>query len=373
MVTGRSNTKGLWLFSRNADLGILFLPVWLMWIVLVVFSDQLQTMELPIWAWAIFILGIDVSHVWSSLFRSYGDKSEFKAHPKLFILAPILVFVLSILLLNFSILWFWRIMAYLAIFHFIKQQYGFTALYQFKTGKRATRWLSDKFVIYLATLYPVVFWHFRSDADFNWFVHNDFLPVNAYFNIDTWPLLVLGLNLIYWGILAIWAFQEWKAFRKGEGSLGKTLWVLTTAVNWWLGIVYYNSDVIFSVSNVVAHGIPYLALIYFYRVRKTSLREKQKMSFIRRFRWALLLLFTVGIIAMVEEYFWDMLIYREHGSFFEVIYPYQLEQLSTTWPIILVMALLAMPQQVHYVIDGFIWKFNKKNPFVKSMFVEDES
>lgn len=373
MEIGRLNIKGNWLFSRNADLSLLFLPVWILWIVMISFSETLQGLELPIWAWVIFILGIDVSHVWSSLFRSYADKSEFRAHSKLLILAPIVVFTLSVLLLNISVLWFWRIMAYLAIFHFIKQQYGFTALYQYKTGGKPKQWISDKAIVYIATIYPVLYWHFNSEATFNWFVTDDFLPVRQFFQVGTAPILMVFLNVLYWGTIAFWVYQEVRWLRKGAGSLGKIFWVVTTAVNWWFGIVYYNSDVIFSVSNVVAHGIPYLALIYFYRVRKTHVLEKKEMSFARRFRWLGILLVTVGIAAFVEEYFWDMLIYREHGSFFEVIYPYEISQVTGSWGLIIAMALLALPQQVHYVMDGFIWKFNKKNQFVKQMFANNES
>jgi hypothetical protein len=36
--------------------------------------------------------------------------------------------------------------------------------------------------------------------------------------------------------------------------------------------------------------------------------------------------------------------------------------------VIFAIAILAMPQQVHYIVDGFIWKMNDKNPYLKPIF-----
>ena len=157
-------------------------------------------------------------------------------------------------------------------------------------------------------------------------------------------------------------------------SLGKILWVLTTALNWWFGIVYFNSDVIFSVSNVVAHGIPYIALIYYYNLKKEEIITKQSSSLKRKIKWVIALLVTILIAALIEEYFWDMFIYREHIAFFENIHPYRWDQLANEWGIIVGVAILALPQQVHYIVDGFIWRMNGKNQYLKPIFKsKDES
>ncbi len=364
-----------WLFSRGMDILILFMPVWLLWVFFFVFADQLEGLNFPLWMWVVFILGIDVSHVWSSLFRSYGDREEFRAQRKMLIFAPILAFAISLALLSYSHLLFWRIMAYLAVFHFIKQQYGFVALYKYRCGERRSQRIKDKWVIYLATIYPVIYWHFHAGARFNWFVENDFLPLHSLLGSATWiPLVFQVLNVVYWLFIAAWLFLELKA-RAGGAVVptGKILWVLTTAFNWWFGIVYFNSDIVFSVSNVVAHGIPYLALIYYYRVRKQGISRQELPSLFFRLRWIFILLGTVLFAALVEEYFWDMLIYRERGSFFETVFPYHWQQLKDNVAVIIAIALLALPQQVHYVMDGFIWKMNGRNPYVKSVFGKHES
>jgi hypothetical protein len=376
-VTGRTTSEtSNWLMSRSTDLLLLFLPVWAVWAVFFSNPTYFQTIELPLWAWVVFILGVDVSHVWSSLFRTYLDKEEFAAHKTRLILVPIIVLAASISLLYISIPWFWRIMAYVAVFHFIKQQYGFAALYKYRAGERRKQFISDKLVVYVAALYPVVFWHFNSQSSVNWFVQNDFFNLHSLV-LDQIALqqIFYVLNWCYWIFIANWLIGEIRAHLRGEKVvLGKVLWILTTALNWWFGIVYFNSDVIFSVSNVVAHGVPYLALIYYYRIRKEEVKSKARSPLHRRLKWSAILLTTVGLIALVEEYFWDMLVYREHGAFFEVIYPYEFNQLTSNGTLIVAIAILALPQQVHYIIDGFIWKMNARNKYLKPVFKpSDES
>lgn len=365
-----------WLISAPADLLILFAPVWVLWLVFFSDAPYFQSLELPVWAWVVFILGIDVSHVWSSLFRTYLEKDEYQNHRKLLLLTPIIAFALSLFLMSFSMVWFWRIMAYIAVFHFIKQQYGFVALYKLKAGEKRKQIISDKWIIYIATVYPVLFWHFNSDAQFNWFVSNDFLPAHLLFKDSALIASIFQIgNVIYWGIIGAWLFFELRSLSKKEiVSIGKLVWVLTTALNWWFGIVYFNSDVIFSISNVVAHGIPYIALIYFYKVRKEAVIANQSPLLSKKAKWMLTLLFTIILAALIEEYFWDMFVYREHSLFFEEIYPYHWNQLKEKWWIIVAIAILALPQQVHYVIDGFIWKMNSKNKYLKPIFKpKDES
>ena len=333
-----------WIISKWTDLFLFFIPVWLVWIVF--FSDvtYFENASLPLWCWVVFILGIDVSHVWSSLFRTYLDKDEFQAQKRVLIWAPIIVFGLSIGALFISVGVFWRIMAYLAIFHFIKQQYGFVALYKARVKDRFNWFISDKLIIYIATIYPIVYWHFNSDSKFNWFVQNDFfqLPEGAMSDAILHPVFNV-LNYLYWGIILLWGIIQIRAKIKGENiSNGKILWCLTTAVNWWFGIVYFNSDLVFSISNVVAHGIPYLGLIYYYKVQKDEIVKQKTTPWFMKLKWVGVLISTVLLFALLEEYFWDMLIYREHASFFEVIYPYNWSQLNGSPAILIAMAVLAL-------------------------------
>lgn len=375
MVTGPSSSKTRhWLFSKWIDLGVLYVPLWIIWIIFLTNQAYFTHLEMPNWVWFVFILGIDVSHVWSSLFRSYLDKEEFNAHKTRLIVIPILLLAASISILVFSPHWFWRIMAYLAVFHFIKQQYGFLALYNFRTGKVRKKRISDKLIIYIATLYPVVYWHFYSASTLNWFGEGDFFELAKWIkNPETVQLIFQSLNWVYWGVIFYWVIEEFVHKSKGGVfSWGKILWTLTTAINWWFGIVYFNSDVIFSVSNVVAHGIPYVALVYFYDVNKHALKSELPPKALFLLKRLAIILGVILVAAVVEEYFWDMFVYQERAHIFERIYPYNWEQLSSSWSIAIGVAILALPQQVHYVMDGFIWKMNAKNKYLKPIFSKND-
>ena len=65
---------------------------------------------------------------------------------------------------------FWRCLAYLAAFHFVRQQYGFMMLYGRRERQR--RWI-DQAAIYAATLYPLAWWHLHP-RHFDWFIAGDF-------------------------------------------------------------------------------------------------------------------------------------------------------------------------------------------------------
>ena len=365
-----------WLINRKIDLLGLFIPVWVAWLVLlaVVIPFMDIQADVPVWVWAVLILGIDVSHVWSTLFRTYGDPSEFRQHKVLLTVLPLVLFLAGLALAWWSEQWFWRILAYVAVFHFIKQQYGFTALYRAGEKRRTRKVLmSDKFIIYWATLYPVLYWHLTPDVHFHWFVEGDFLPLSDWLSSEgPWlPEALAFFNVFYWVIIGAWCFQEYRfsQWEPGSVSKGKVLWVLTTAWNWYGGIVVFNSDIIFTVSNVVAHGIPYVVLIWYYRREKVKLEPAQYPSF-KAGRWIVVLITSIVLFAFMEEYLWDMLIWRDHQVFFESLFAFPIERLDTRISHAIGLTLLSLPQTMHYVIDGFIWKVNHRNPHMYPIFIK---
>jgi hypothetical protein len=328
-------------------------------------TDYLQA-DIPLWVWVVFVLCIDVGHVWSTIFRTYLDKEEFGQHRRLLLLAPLLSFVLVAGLAFVSTFWFWRLLAYLALFHFVKQQYGFLALYKMKAKDfGAQKIFKDKWVLYLATLYPVVYWHLGEGLNFSWFAMDDFINIRSFFAIpsDLWAVFFNALNVLYWVIIITWTIEE--VLRSDKINTGKILWMLTTAINWYVGIVYFNSDLVFTVTNVVAHGIPYLTLIIYYQYQKKTLKQNRLIS---GFKIAGVILPVVFFLGWLEEYFWDMLVYGDRSDFFGAIIAYPFELLESPFSQAIAIALLTVPQFTHYIIDGFIWKSNATNPYVKQIF-----
>jgi hypothetical protein len=118
-----------------------------------------------------------------------------------------------------------------------------------------------------------------------------------------------------------------------------------------VGIITFNSGYSFTVTNVVIHGVPYLALIYWYMRSRPNRSDQPPRS---PARTLVILLGTVWILAYAEELIWDRAIWQEQpwlfGNKVEV----------GSWKSFLV-PLLVLPQVTHYVLDGFIWK-RKSNP-----------
>jgi hypothetical protein len=239
---------------------------------------------------------------------------------------------------------FWRALAYLAVFHFVRQQYGWVALYRGRLGEksRLDRWL-DTAAIYLATIYPLLYWHAHLPREFWWFLKNDFASL---------PLLVVKIvQPVYWAVLGFYAIRSlYRWVIKSEVNPGKDIVVVTTALCWYLGIVAFNSDYAFTVTNVVIHGVPYLVLVYWYaRTHADGAKSLRILA-----GGPVPFLMTLWLLAYLEEMLWDRSVWHERSWLFGAAW--NVEALKV-W----LVPLLAVPQLTHYVLDGFIWR-RKNNP-----------
>ena len=94
------------------------------------------------------------------------------------IITPPICFAVAFALSSISFHVFWRCLAYVAVYHFIKQQYGFMRIYKAKAKDFRKKIFKDNFIIYLSMLYPVLYWHLNLDRNFSWFVENDFFQIS---------------------------------------------------------------------------------------------------------------------------------------------------------------------------------------------------
>lgn len=294
----------------------------------------------PDWTWITAVLLIDIAHVWSTSFRVYFDIEELKRRIWLYTLVPIFGYLVGVALYSEGELVFWRVLAIVAVFHFVRQQYGWVALYRRKAGEndRVSFWI-DTVTIYLATVYPLAFWMTSLPRNFNWFVQNDFYALPAFVEDVLFPIYILAL-IAYFG-KSIYLY-----FTKNFLNIGKDIVVATTAICWYVGIVFFNSDYAFTVTNVIIHGVPYFALIYFYAKtrRETAGKFYQKLTS----NW-LVFLATLWALAYIEELFWHRGVWHDRNWLFGE--NWEIGQ----WKMFLV-PLLAVPQLTHYVLDGFIWR-----------------
>ena len=339
-----------WLHSPSFDL-VWFAGPPLLAALAVLAVPALRAPETPLWGWLVFVVFIDVGHVYASLYRTYLDPKEFARRRGLYLGVPAACWAVGALLYGLSALTFWRALAYLAVFHFVRQQYGFMRAYSRLEGRKAL-WEErlEEAAIYATMLYPLVYWHADPSRRFWWFVQGDFVRLNH--AAGPWAGWVYAL------LLTAFAARQAQRARAGLAvSAGKLAVVGATAAAWYVGIVATNSDFAFTLTNVVAHGVPYYALVWLYGRRKWrdgSWRQTWH-------RPAAVVLF-VGLLlafAYAEEGVWDLLVWKEHSAaYFGLAAHWTLPAAAAA----AVIPLLALPQAVHYLLDAWIWRFDGSNP-----------
>lgn len=342
--------RGRWIFSPAIDLAVFGAPAMVaLALVLAAPSLGLTGAETPDWAWIAGVLLVDVAHVWSTGFITYLDRSEVARRPLLYATVPLGGWLIGVVVYALAgPAGFWRALAYLAIFHFVRQQYGWLALYRARAGERTGK-LVDGAMIYAATLYPLVWWHTASPRAFSWFVAGDLAT--------GWPRAIATIaGVLYLVIIAAYVARAIVTARRGAVPWGKHLVVATTAACWYVGIVATDGDFTFTVTNVLIHGVPYVALVILYGRAVAAADPACAASpgprlLARPFVLALSLLW---IVAFVEELIWDRAVWHDHAHLFGG--SLGLDDLH-----VFLVPLLATPQLTHYVLDGFFWR-RAQNP-----------
>lgn len=409
VATEARNTSApqAWLSSPAWDTAFIIGPAFLSSAVALIFKQQMENSpHLPLWAWVSLVLCIDVAHVYATLFRTYFDRQAFERNSTLLTTVPIACWAVGVLLYSINAIFFWRTLAYLAVFHFIRQQYGFVMLYARRepAGYQQFRWL-DHIAIYTAMLFPLLFWHTHLPRNFEWFVEGDF--------IASMPAGIADVGFaIYLTVGVAYLAKECVIGRStGYFNIPKNLIITGTALSWWVGIVAINSDMAFTLTNVVTHGIPYVALVWLYHrikptvdskadfsakpagstklardaklsgnigtgsktkladpVKSVAMPNSVKVSVGTSFEALFAKLTLTNIVgfalvllalAYLEEGLWDGLVWREHLSVFQ---PFAfLPSFADKSILAVLIPLLSLPQSAHYVLDGFIWRVKDRS------------
>jgi len=126
---------------------------------------------------------------------------------------PLLAYGLGVAAHAVSPEFFWRVLAYVAAWHFIRQQVGWMVLYGRRAGSGEREISFDRAAIFAATLVPVVWWHANLPRAFWWFQKGDFIA-----GLPEWVgTIALGLHGV---VLIAWLAA---ALMLRRFHLGKTL------------------------------------------------------------------------------------------------------------------------------------------------------
>jgi hypothetical protein len=243
------------------------------------------------------------------------------------------------------------------VFHFVRQQYGFLMLYGRGEEVPLLCRRIDQIAIYGATLFPLLYWHTHLSQPFVWFVEGDFiaLPVRLW-NL-AWPLYA-ALFAVY-VIKEAWLVRKMRILNRPRNAV-----VLGTALSWFVGIVIARGDLVFTLTNVVAHGVPYMALTCVFANHRDRQLRRAGSWFVPK-----LLPLAIGVLivlAFAEEGLWDGLVWREHLALFPGFR--SLPGIESVSLLSLAVPLLAVPQMTHYVIDAVIWRLRTHPEWRSTLF-----
>ena len=305
--------------------------------------------EIPLPFWILFILFVDVSHVYATLYRVYFNIRELKRRYFMYISIPAFSYTAALLLYTYSDSVFWRVLAYLALYHFIKQHWGFIAIYKMKANEKKG-WYFDKSILLIGTLTPVLFWHMHIPRNFAWFRTNDFMKIPFHETILFGIWYLYGTAGIFYLLKSFYRVMSEKTWNPGKDLSMAGVWL-----TWYTGIVFFNSDTAFSITNVFIHGISYMALVWYTRYSGFDMKQKKYSVFYKKISLFLVVLF---IAAFFEEFLWDVFIWKEKPEIFSKLGHWFH---TPVWIKQIIIPALSVPQITHYILDGRIWKI-KNNP-----------
>ena len=339
-----------WIFSGSLIAGLL--------ITLAFGATGLLSADVPSWLFVLLVAGVDVAHVYATAFRVYLDPARFRRHRTLYIATPVLVLAVGQLLHAHDAATFWRALAYLAVFHFVRQQWGWVAYTRRRAGEGARDFHLDRSMAYAATVAPLVWWHATLPRDIAWFMEGDFLHAPRWLG----PAALAVSAALH----VVFALRQLQHHRAGRGVNWAKIHVLaTTSLGWLTAIVLLDSDIAFTALNVLGHGIPYLAVIW--RVEVAAARGRTGFG-ARLFRpgycFVALFILSLALLGYTEEWLWHQLVWHDHEQAFPG--PFSPENVAA-WTASLLVPLLAGPQAAHYLLHGWLWRVSA-NPDLRTLF-----
>eukprot|EP01061_Rhynchopus_euleeides_P015554 TRINITY_DN26512_c0_g1_i1.p2 TRINITY_DN26512_c0_g1~~TRINITY_DN26512_c0_g1_i1.p2 ORF type:complete len:390 (+),score=109.23 TRINITY_DN26512_c0_g1_i1:69-1172(+) len=346
-----TRAESRWIFSAELDFWAHAMPIIAGCILAPFMWYRVGREELPLWGYAIVVVFCDVGHVWGTLFRCYLDTEENGRKWLLYNASPVAIFALTFFIhYAWSESAFWMLVGYTAIFHFIRQQWGFLCLYRARAKESKGR-LVDRIVHAVGALAPIVAWHADTARSFDWFMRDD-------------PFLVRLPEGCRQAALCVWlaTAAAYAAYQVSLGPAGRNLVKVGVMgccwLTWAVGILCPHKLIAVFFLNMF-HAAPSYMIVFFtarnkFRVKPPPTDAERLMIYLTRpGAWPLYIAFFVAI-AVVEEVFWEAFVWRDY---FPDLFTFEMNALGNSF----FTALLSTPQVTHYFLDAFIWKL-ESNP-----------
>lgn len=333
-----------WVFSQQEDLWVFIGPLILAYSLLAImhFTGMSIFADGPDFFYYYVALFVDGSHGITTFVRLSQKQDISKEQKIFFFLLPAIIWLLILSLIQMQFSYIEIMISYFAIYHFIKQQYGWLRITSVKTQSLTqTEEFLDKMMIYNVTLFPIFYWSFIK-TNFGWYGPNDIIK----FYDHAWmkPVLIIihiTLSLIYL------YFQVHANKHRTHTPWGKYLIIAVTWVAWVIPIVILESHIAKVLCFAIPHGLQYYYINFKVQSQsnnKTQTSPRQSLvPYLLRFYLAFV--FIELLIMSVDKKMIEFLslhytVYQQSGSSF--------------------LALVSVFQIWHFIADGYIWKIKSQ-------------
>ncbi len=351
-----------WIVSARFDLAIVLVPMAAALAALGIIRGL--DVEEPLWAYLLFFVSFDVAHVWGTLYLTYLDREVMRRRKRMLIAVVPLCFAACMGLHVIAPVAFWTVLAYVAIAHFAKQQYGFIAIYKAKAKERdLIDFRLDKWTLWTGALGPVLLWHSAPRGQFDWFGSGEEFLFTLPEAFHPWVLGLMACTALVWGGRQVFVWRKYGRFTRG-----KVLWMVASWISWFVGVLLSEHLFVSAAFLNLFHGVPYLGLVW----RRCNVRWQGQRGdagsrlvgwLSQRSRWWLFYGLLV-VLALVEEALWDGVVWKKYLPEATGLKGPALSGVAMAFWV----ALLSLPQVVHYYLDSVLWKMNTSNPDLRAMF-----
>jgi len=325
-------SRSQWIFGFKTDL-ILFsgtlLISYLIVLLFYILGFDFDVLA-PIWLIPILHVISDGSHIFSTFYRIRHDNQNQKI--KYFLLF-LFVIALNSLIFKFDPNLYTHYLAYFAVYHFARQQYGWFMISARKCQTSHTfntTW--DKIIIYNATLVPVLIWMCKPSEVFGWFNVGDLVDLKS-------PHLIQYITIFHFILFALYFMREFKIYKITKSlPLSKYHILAVTWLIWYPTMAYFQKQIIGLVLFALSHGIQYMYVTFEYEKVHTQNKQISRKA-----------LFTVLYLLIVFIAIFEVFYNKKFETYTE-------QKMLPYWLIVIGTGFINSFQITHYILDGFLWK-----------------
>lgn len=343
-----------WISSPKFDLSFIVLPPLLGLIAgVIIASDNPVFRAIEVQLVVILVI-IDLAHLISMWFRIYTSGTETKKDIRFYWLIYVgLIFIFYAIgyFRHFNKVFYF--ITYFAIFHNIKQNYGFYSIYRKDETKNPKHIKFEKYFFNAVLYYPLIVWHMDIKSfDNYWSVYFVDLSSVKFMFYPLTAVLLAGFG--YYLKLSI------EKYKNNDLSPTKLLFFFTVTAGWYGVMLVAKETIALFLAIISAHAIAYLFFVWkLYHLQiKKSVENISKKVVLKKNLFFISFVLIFGYIArgFVETAL------QKNGltGFWGRDFWHSLGQGNNSLFLVFLFTFPFATQVSHFIIDGFIWKQNRK-------------